>query len=509
MIEHQSISIDSATMPEVAESTKVVLSFEVDISETSSMFCCMICQELIQSANDHRQCASQPGGDGCGGTICVPCISNLNKHHCPTCGNKYPGVFVACPLIKKMIYPRISTKCPLGCGLSFLTPDSHISKCERRIVSCPVCANEIRVDDVLTHLNTSCKLPWMTRNVDHASEWSDIMILICANPFDPERPKDMMSRVRLNPKSEFPTSENERMIYVWREDDLIKLFCIQLSAAAGETQPIGLINNSECVTCPINSYALFPGAISIQASKFLDYDISLGFGPWNLIIGAYYKVATGDDNDPMLPDVIARNFHSIGTFHGQLLEVLWGPPRGVFVNQSGQTYMANLDAQTMTGIKLVNSVKNVQPVRYSRFMAPMANQNNAIPALFSIICNSIARLPRNVMANQMPEMKSESKIEENGEDLSDDEGGGSDSDIPDLEPNSESKNNLSAGEISVDVITRMTSGDPITGRELRQMPFPARPEELVHRTLMGEHAMMELDNDLMTIAIAASLEDHS
>lgn len=335
------------------ETRSVNISFDVDIGETSSMFCCMICQELIQSANDHRQCASQPGGDGCGGTICVPCIANLQKRCCPTCGDKYPGVFVSSPIIKKIIYPRVSENCPnKGCGRSFLTVGSHMSECEWRMIACPLCKSEIRIDTIQDHMYNSCKLPWKSCEIGLGCDWNESIVAVCANPIDQKQQTATMCYVNLNCIDEEVTKKNNRIIYAWREYDQVKIMCIQLMAAAGETQSIG-ISQSEKLTCPVNSFAHFPGPISISVEDFLDHEIGIDQGPWKMRIGVTYEVATGDDKDPMLPDFIARNFRGIGKFTGRLLEILWAPPRGVFVNNLGQSYIANLDAQTMLGIKQV------------------------------------------------------------------------------------------------------------------------------------------------------------
>lgn len=337
------------------QSSKTI-SFEVDVSDTSNMFCCMICQELIQSADNHRQCASQPGGDGCGNAICVPCIAKLEKRHCPICGSNFPGVFVSCPIMKKWVYPQVSKKCPIEkCGRNVLTLESHGSECEWRMIECAVCAAPVSIADIHEHLNTSCTLPWAKCEVGDARIWTDSSLIgTCANPIDPTQRTSTMLRICLNPSGESLTDWNKRMIYVWRTESQIKFWCIQLCAAAGELQALAIDDDSQIIACQINSLSHFPGPIGVSVDDFLSYNTSLGLGPWNLQINELYAIETGVDKDPMTPDFIANNFRDIGIFRGHLLEILWGPPRGVFVNQFGQTYMANLDFQTMKKIKVTD-----------------------------------------------------------------------------------------------------------------------------------------------------------
>lgn len=527
-----------------------VINFEVDVSDTSSMFCCMICQELIQSANDYRRCASQPGGDGCGGAICVPCISNLEKRQCPTCGDKYPGVFVSCPLIKKVIYPQISEKCPNAeCDRSFLTVNYHMSECECRAITCPVCDVSIQIKNIHEHLRNSCTRPWGVCDIQPAKSWQDIIISICANPIDQDQLSATMCRVQLNPSGDVLTNINERVLYAWCVDDRVKFMCIQLGAADGEIQSLGINDDSKKITCPVSSFTYFAGAIELPITYFLACNIELGQGPWSMKIGGCYEIATGEDKDPMLPDFIARNFRDIGTFRGRLLEVLWAPPRGVFVSNSGQTYMANLDIQTMPNIKFINFIPDRQrqmfnaiPVGMNLFAPgtsgiitpsrhiPMTQMNSrprdnnmygAIrsamatpvhdirrPVLLSELLNSLSNTPNSVIATDcisgdyktneeklnQPDSFGEIKtIESNahGQDnaLSEDNALSADDDIPDLIDESNHPTMSLMGEES------KTTAHSDTEYHMREFD------------LLNEHIMHQIDDAQIEEAIAASLAD--
>jgi hypothetical protein len=455
----------------------------------------------------------------------MPCIANLDKRHCPICGDKYPGVFVACQLIKKIIYPRISSKCPLGCGRSFLTLDSHMSECEHREVACPICACNIKIDDIFSHLKSNCKFPWGDCDTTPPAQWDDAMISICANPGDTDDLGSIICMTKINPKNEHSVKKNDRVIYAWRENELVKLCCIQLSAAAGETQRIGYNSDqNEHVTCMVNSYASFPGAIEMPTTQFLELDISLGPGPWNLIIGSMYDVPTGDNNDPMLPDFIARNFRGIGTFRGKFLDVLWGPPRGVFVNHLGQTYMTNLDPQTVSEIKLANAA----PSRYRGQFVTMPNTRHPsnVNPLFNAIRDTMMGLPTGrivasgfisvpepevkVERESKTEHRSDEKNNDNGDDGDGDDGDDDDSSednasIPDLEMEAPT---VPPAEqpITPTVLASVSSDDPIRVADLRRHAIVNdNNAEIAAFAAANDNSMRQLDDEIMDAAIAASL----
>jgi len=386
------------------ESTIVAVTLDIDIGEKSSMFCCVVCLELVQQPKYHRQCAE------CGTTICTMCIGGLpNPSECPVC--RAGTTFIANSIIHRNIYPKVMKSCPWPkCNMKLLNMGAHMLTCSHRTVQCPVCHKRTPVKTIHEHLNGDCVLPWGTTHRDSASCFFSELRNIG------KIPRGSYQKIfDLNPAGTKDTSENTRLIYFWRKNNpmrgFIRMMCIQLCASAEEEVGYGFDSGGDRLVMKVASMENFEAVeptVEYADTVITHQRCAIEPGVHNLTCGDQYEIKQSNGYP----------------FRGQLIEVLWAPPRAVFVDNdahilesaisgsSGVKEMANIKKISMTSLGFERTRFNVMHDSFRPFAPEWlgtgdsdsdSDQDDAAGETFGSFSDPINPTPSQETRNERPE----------------------------------------------------------------------------------------------------------
>jgi hypothetical protein len=345
-----------------ADEIIIPVTLKIDIGAKSSMFCCAICLEIIQTPAAHRQCGH------CGMTICTECIPGLaNQDSCPVC--RASTMFIANSFIHREIYPAVTKACPWPkCTVRMFDIRTHMITCPFRSVACPVCYKRVKITNIHNHMNSDCSIQWKDCVLEPASSFE-------------HRLKNMSRRgnyciFSLNPAGNTNSSdETTRLLYVWRRSkhkrNAINMFCIQLCAPEDEYVTYAVDHANKKFTFRVASFKNFelvnPIVTSADTLAMLAH-VEIEPNVHLLTCGNDYRVSQP----------------AVETFTGKLIEVLWSPTRAVFVDES--------DELRTIAIGDASSMSQIQPLSQTE-----TNENKHV----FLTCEQTASLDSSLTASRM------------------------------------------------------------------------------------------------------------
>lgn len=344
---------------ELDDSVIIQVKLNIDVGAKSSMFCCIICLDLIQTPAMHRQCNS------CGNTLCVTCIKALpNSDECPAC--RADTVFISNSLIHRDIYPAVSKSCPWPkCSVRLLNVDAHMSSCPLRTVQCPVCHSRTPIRTIHEHLNNDCVMPWKSVHRDSISDFAHELKNIGRIPG-----KTYQKIFDLNPAGTKDASDNTRIIYFWRKNNpkrgFIRMMCIQLCASVDEVVEYAVDQTDKHISMKVASIENFE-----QVEPTVEYADVVASYKHIWIHPGIHLLTCGNQYE------IERTSHHGQSFKGQLIEILWNPTRAIFTDFDGNIHTAIISMSSD-----MNNIKKIDAINVPKFTAMRDTSTAFNPAMY-------------------------------------------------------------------------------------------------------------------------------
>ena len=347
--------------------TSSIINVNLDI-DINAELSCSICLEIIQTADQHRQCAE------CNVPICIECIRRFTGDkalECPVC--RRSKTFSKNRFIMNRVYPKITVPCTYAkCDKHVIPNSGHVAVCKFRPITCPICEHTTIPEEIHEHIQ-GCTLQWVT------SSYSAFDVVVKRMTTD----RTPMGRIiSMNNDEEKKLHDNDRRIlYVWRTENdttCIKLMCIQLSCTAIESKIVCQMSSSKDpdnmrrVSVPIiNSENIS----NIAVKSIFDEDMK-EFDNFAIAPGAHSFIV----NDEYMVDVEDGDWT-----RSRLLETIQNPTRAVFVtcDPRRKLVVINLDG--------TEAFKKIRPVDSQSSSA--LSESDTFREVMSFIIGSIPEGP--------------------------------------------------------------------------------------------------------------------